>query len=449
MNWRVSPLTRRYLDELAGDPEAARGLADLVRVSPLPMPFAARLLTRPAFLEGSERRDLEADLLGIHDLLTSLPERLFDGDVERYCLAVGFDPELIRLALRTSAEWPPPLVGRADLYRDGTGFKLLEWNFGSALGGFQIGEVNRLMLRADVVRAFVERERLTYVDTMPLLADVLRRRHHRGSTPVVVLADWPDAFPHWEPMLKGMAAQFHELGIDARPCHVGQLRATRDGLTLDGTRVDTVFRFFGLAQAGRDPEALALVEPMVRACERGQVELYTPLTTTLPASKRALTLLSDERHRSAFSSAERALIDRFLPWTRDLRDGPVHVDGTTVDLRELCLQSKDSLVLKPGHLWGGVGVVPGWTVGEREWRAAIDEAWDRPFVVQRRVVPTPEPFPDLDTGELEPWLVLFGVFVVDRDYGGCFIRCSRNLDVGVVAFEFGAWVGTCFHPEEG
>ena len=446
--WAVNDLTRRYLDELARDPEAARRLADLLRVSPLPMPFAERLLTRPAFLEGGERRQLEADLLGIYDLLTSLPERLFDGDVERYCLAVGFDPAHVRLARRTSAEWPPPLVGRADLYRDREGYKLLEVNLGSAMGGFQIAEVNRLMLRAEVVRAFVERERLSYTDTMPLLADMVRRRHHRGASPVVALADWPDAFPYWEPMLRGMAAQFQELGLDARPCHLGQLRAAGGGLALDGVPVDVVFRYFGLAQAARDAEALALVEPLVSACERGQVELFTPLTTTLPASKRALALLSEERHRDAFSGAEQALIDRFLPWTRDLQDGSVHVDGTVVELRDYCLQCRDSLILKPGHLWGGVGVVPGWTVGEREWKAALDEAWNGPFVVQRRVLPAPEPFLDVDTGELEPWLVLFGVFVADRDYGGCFIRCSRNLDEGVVAFDHGAWVGTCFHAAE-
>ena len=446
--WAVNELTRRYLYVLARDPEAARGLAEMLRVSPLPMPFAERLLTRPAFLDGPERGQLEADLTGVYDLVTSLPERLFDGDVERYCLAVGFDPALVRLARRTSPEWPPPLVGRADLYRDGTGYKLLEVNLGSAMGGFQIAEVNRLMLQSAVVRAFVEREGLGYTDTMALLADMVRRRAGRGASPVVVLADWPDAFAYWEPMLRGMAARFQELGLDARPCHVGQLRTgAGGGLTLDGVRVDVVFRYFGLAQAARDAESLALVEPLVSACERGEVDLFTPLSTTLPASKRALSILSDERHRDAFSDAERALCDRFLPWTRDVRDGPVHIDGTVVDLRELCLQERERLILKPGHLWGGVGVVPGWTTGEREWRAALDEAWNGPFVVQRRVLPSPEPFLDVETGELEPWLVLFGVFLVDRDYGGCFIRCSRNMDEGIVAFDHGAWVGTCFHAD--
>jgi len=447
VTWNVNRLTGRYLDELARRPEAAGRLADLLRVSPLPSPFAARLLTRPALLEASERRQLESDLMGIYALLTSLPDRLFGGDVERFALAIGFDPMETRLALRSGPDWPPPLVGRVDLYRDRAGFRLLELNLGTALGGFQVAEVNRLMLRADVVRGFAKRERLTFVDTMSLLADMMHRRHRGSSSPVVALCDAEDSYAHWEAMLHGMAAQFRELGIDARPCHVGQLRAASRGLTLDGAHVDIVFRYFALAQATANRKALAQAETVVRACERGEVDLFTPLTTTLLSSKQALVLLSDERHREAFSSDELALVDRFLPWTRELRDGTVHVDGAAVNLREHCLRSRENLILKPGHLYGGIGVVPGWTVDDGEWRAALDQAWNGPYIVQRRVVPAPEPFPDLDTGELAPWLVLWGPFVAGEGLGGCFIRCSRNLDDGVVSFDHGAWVGTAFHAE--
>lgn len=440
----MNALTHRYLDELARDPEGARGLAGLVGDSPLPFPFAERLLARPSFLEGSELRQIEADILGVYDLLTSLPERLFAGDVERFGHAVGFDPAQTRTALRSAAEWPPPLVARADLYRDGAGFKLLELNLGSALGGFHVADVNRLLLRADLMRNFADRERLAFVDTMPLLADLLRRRH---PSPVVALADWPDTYQVWEPSLRAMAEQFGELGIDARPCEIGELRANGGGLTLAGAHVDVVFRYFALAQATAEPEGRELFEPLARACERGQVELFTPLTTTLLASKQALVLLSDERHRPAFSGAELALIDRCLPWTRQLRDGAVHVDGVRVDLHDHCLESRDTLILKPGYLYSGHGVVAGWAVGDREWRAAIDDAWNGPFVVQRRVVPSPEPFPDPETGELRPWVVVWGVFVAGRRYGGCFNRCSPNLDDGVVNLDAGAWVATCFHGE--
>jgi Glutathionylspermidine synthase preATP-grasp len=444
VSWAANGLTTRYLDELARDPAAARGLADLLQAPPLAFPFGDRPLSRPVLLEGEELDRLEADLAGVHDLLVSLPERLFGGDIERFGLAVGFDPVQTRLARRTSAGWPPPLVGRADLYRDRDGFKLLEQNLGSALGGFHAADVNRFLLRSDLVRAFAERERLAYVDAMPMLADLLRRPH-LGRGLVVALTDWPDSFVTWEPSLRAMAAQLQDLGIDTRVCHVGQLRRGARGLTLDGDRVDIAFRYYGLSQATASAEALELFEPLARACERDELELFTPFTTTLLASKRALVLLSDEHHRAEFSAAERELIDRLLPWTRELRDGPVTFEGETVDLRDLCLRRRASLVLKPGYLFGGVGVVTGWTVSDDEWRTALDDAWNGPFIVQRRVVPVPEPFPDPLTGGLAPWVVLWGVFMIGRRYAGCLIRSSRNPDSGVVNLDASDGVGACFH----
>ena len=444
MSWDVNRLTGRYLDELARDAEAALRISDLVRVSPLPFIFNGPLLTRPGFLEAADVRQLGADVLGLYRILVTLPDRLFGGDVDRYGRAVGFQPAQVRLGLRTAGEWPPAPLMRGDLYHDGTGFKLLELNLSSALGGFQLGLVNRLMLQSELIRGFVEREGLCYADPMRKLAALLHRRYARGT--VIALADWPAAYPVWGPLLEAMTVQLHELDIEARACHVGQLRAGSRGLTLDGEHVDVVFRYFNLSQVTADAESLALFEPLVSAYERGLVDLFMPLTSPLLATKRALVLLSDERHRAAFSTDELALVDRLLPWTRELRDGQVHFEGNAVDLRELCHRSREHLVVKPGYESGGHGTVCGWTVDGGEWAAALDRAWDGPFVVQRRVVPTPQPFPNLDTGEVEPWLALWGAYVIDGEFGGGLLRCSRNLDTGVVSMEAGAWMGSSFYP---
>ena len=367
----MNQLTRRYVEQLAVDRTAARSLTDLVRVSPLPFMFSERVHNRPSFLERAEVEQLEADVSALYDVLVTLPERLFQGDLDRFGQVVGFGPMQLRLAQRTARSWPPPLVARADLYRAWDGFKLLELNLSSALGGFQVADVAQHLLRADILRSFAERERLTCADPMPMLADLLRRRH---PDPVVALADWPTAYPEWEPMLKDMSRRFAELGIDARACHVGQLRSGDGGLTLDGDAVDIVFRYFDLAQATSGAEALELIEPVARAGESGRAEMFIPLTAPLLGTKQTLVLLSDERQRDAFSDAELALIDRLLPWTRELRDGPVHVDGKVVDLRRFCLRERDNLILKPGYLYGGQGLGPGWTVDDERWRAAVDSA---------------------------------------------------------------------------
>jgi hypothetical protein len=446
----MNSLTRRYLDEVGRDPAVTRLVMDRLLASPVlhAVPNCGRLLSRPMFIEEEDRRQVESDLARIYDLLASLPRRLFDGDLRRYARAIGLGPAQTELAVRLAAPWPPPLLARPDLYRDESGFKLLELNLGSNLGGYQTAAMNRAFLQVDAVRAFVDRERLRYVDTMEVAAAMLRRAHHGGSgasRPVIALADWPASYPKFESMLHFMAVQLEEMGFDARPCHLGQLREDGSSLALDGTRVDIVFRYFTMAEITGEPEGCALVEHVIRAHERGDVDMFVPLSTSLLGSKQALALLCDEGYRDAFSPAELALIDRFVPWTRELKAGHVHVDGVEVELLDFCRGAKDRLVLKPSHLLGGVGVQAGWTMSEGEWRARLDDARNGSFVVQERVVPEVEPCPDRSTGALRPWIMNWGIFVTDRGYSGCFLRGSSRLDDGVVNFDNRAWVGASFH----
>ncbi|HSR25146.1 MAG TPA: hypothetical protein VLW53_16445 [Candidatus Eisenbacteria bacterium] len=445
-------ITQRYLDEVAARPETLPLLRQLSAGSPLlhVIPFYGRLLLTPMFLSGEEKAGLERDLLGVYRLLESLPGRLSGGDLRRHAGAVGLAPAEADLAVRMAAPWPPPLIARGDLYRTAGGFKLLELNVGSPVGGYQSAELNRVMMRADVVREFVERERLRYADALVTAAGLLQRRFAAaggGPSPVVALTEWPSSFAMWEPMLRSFADQLGDLGFDFRPCHVGQLREERGRLTMDGAPVDIVFRHFTTSEVMETPGGLAMVEPLVRAHERGVAEMFVPLSTQLLGSKVALALLSDERHRDAFTSAELELIDRFLPWTRRLAERRVHFQGVDVDLLDLCRASKDRLVIKAGGLFGGHGVHTGWTMSEREWSDALEAARGGSFVVQERIVPAMEPVPNAATGELEPWIMNWGVFVTEAGYGGCYLRGSPRPDDGVVNLTNGAWNGSAFYQE--
>lgn len=442
-------LTRRYLDEVAARPDTLPLLTRLSEGSPLlqVIPYYSRLLLRPMLLSAEEKAGLERDLLGVHRMLASLPERLFGGDLRRYGEGVGLGPAETDLAVRMAAPWPPPLVARGDLYRGAEGFKLLELNVGSPVGGLQCAEINRVMLRADVVRAFAERERLRYADALVIVAELLRRLHPAaGGGPVVALAEWPASFATWEPMLRAFATQLGELGFDFRPCHVGQLRERGGRLTLDGSPVDVVFRHFTTSEVMETPGGLDLVEPLVRAHLSGATPMFVPLSTQLLGNKMALAMLSDERYRDSFTAEELALVDRFLPWTRRLGERRVHYRGDEVDLLELCRGAKDRLVLKAGGLFGGHGVHTGWTTSEREWADALDAARGGSYVVQERIVPAIEPVPNA-AGELEPWITNWGVFLTEAGFAGCYLRASPRPDDGVVNLTNGASNGTVFYQD--
>src|SRR5438128_2627137 len=103
-------------------------------------------MPRPFFIPESETRRAAEDLIAVFDMLTSLPTRLFDGNLTRYCAALGFDKRKSALMTRLGGACPA-MFGRSDLYHDGTALKLLEFNVGSQLGGIDQSQVLPALMR--------------------------------------------------------------------------------------------------------------------------------------------------------------------------------------------------------------------------------------------------------------------------------------------------------------
>ncbi len=440
--------TRAYL---AGFPPAeslARHCADDEQ---LRTALGEGYLTRPAFLDKAVAEDLGDRLSRLYDILLSLPDRLYGGDIRALAASVGWSPLQVETVLRSDGTpRKVPRMARSDLYQEKGGFKLLELNVGSPLGGFDTQLMNHAMLRQPYVAEFAAREGLTHVDTLQLLVDMWRTEYPAldfDARPVVALVDWPNSFPSLEPRLRVMARMLDEHGIEAVPCHAGQVEDRPDGLYVHGRRIDLVHRWFVIEDllAGEDT---ALAGPILRAAEEGRVHLFAPLEVELYGSKGCMALLSDERNRAAFDPAELALIESFLPWTRMLRDGKAHTpDGERVDLLDHVLAHREDLVIKATASHGGLDVLAGWRTDPAEWRAKAERALGGPYIVQQRVRPVTEEFPVGDgSGRTEPVVLNWGVFLAGRGYGGSFIRGIADPEAGVVSLANGARFTTGFHP---
>ena len=121
------------------------------------------------------------------------------------------------------------------------------------------------------------------------------------------------------------------------PCHLGELTLRDHRVWLGDRPVDVIYRIF-LIEDLLAPDGPALIDPVLRAAERGEVQIFTPMDSQLYASKGALALLSDEANRHLCSAAELASLDRLLPWTRMMRPGLVTVDGEQVELTRIRLR---------------------------------------------------------------------------------------------------------------
>ncbi|MFF3822908.1 hypothetical protein ACFYXN_03500 [Streptomyces griseus] len=447
-----SRLGRAYGEQLARNGSAGRPTAAALESATLRLAYQDRFLNGPAFLGGSELRTLVGDLHTVYGLLRSLPERGFGGSVTALAAAVGLEPSQAALITRSARTGSLLPLGRADLYHDGSGFKLLEFNITSALGGFENADINRAMLAYPPLDAFVTRHRLRYEDT---LGHMVRTMYAEcaanipaGRAPVVAVVDTVENFAVVGPRLRVFAEKLADFGVEGIACDLGEITYPNGRATVAGRTVDVVFRYF-LPEDLTDPVAAAQLEPLLTAVERGGLGLFSRLDAELYGNKGTLAMLSDEEHRDRYDAAELACLDRILPWTRYVRPRATDPGGSRVDLLSHARGHQHELILKPTLLHGGNGIIAGWTVDPAEWESRVASAMDGPFVLQRRVRPTAEPFPD-GAGGVRELFLNWGLYLSARGteedgYAGGFVRGSADPAVGVVSMGSGATVGCVFH----
>jgi hypothetical protein len=421
MSGRANRVTDAYLAECTGsDGRLRRALADL-EVSETKRAAWPRLLPRPVMVDEAEFRAFGRDLVTIYELVASLPQRCFDGDVNRFRVALGIEDRRGALMRRLLGDGAPPLYGRADAYYDGSSFKLLEFNIGSALGGLDmVGTLPRAYLRIPSFAEFAADNGLRCLDMGGDLAEALRgaAKAIGVGEPVVAVLEGPGGMAVYGHQRRAIAELLAEQGIDCRVGEIGDLRFRAGKPHLDGTPVDVILRYYALEEMLAHPDGQALMEPVFRAHQAGTVVVWTP--SNMFGNKGTLAILSEFAHdTSRFSDEERAVIDRVLPWSRMLgRPGA----GPDADLIDECVRRREQLVFKPAGLFGGQGVLIGHEVDDRTWRGALTASANAGCLVQEVVRSNLEPMIDPETGARSEWYALWAAFMTPAGLSGGGVR---------------------------
>jgi hypothetical protein len=446
----LNAVTRQYVEDCLEPGSRLRPVATELE---LPEAFAKSYgqvqLDRPLFVPEKEMSAFAADLATLFDLLVSLPTRVFDGDLRRYCAAVGMDDRMAELMCQGAGDARPPLYARADAYHDGTGFRLLELNVGSELGGIDTAQVNRAYLKASAFGDFARRHQLGHVDTLSRLVARLRRVAAPVTTdePVVGLIESNGGLAAHDHVFLAIQEAMSELGVRLLLGELHELGERNGKVTLRDNPLDVVLRYFVSGELVDDPAGQKTLDTVVRADEAGRTALFTPLIGGAFASKASLGLLHEPAVRATLSAGERAVVDRVVPWTR-LLDTPPQLAGPTpaddrAELIDRCRADRENLVLKPGVGYGGVGAVVGHEVTDEQWRRALSDRSIRDYVVQRRVRPATEPVVNTATGVVEDWVANWGIFVDPEGYAGGFVRALKPTDGAVVSYSNPGTRGTC------
>lgn len=270
--------------------------------------------------------------------------------------------------------------------------------------------------------------------TARLLSALLAAFRDAGNgseAPNIAITDWREVKTNPEFAL--IAAEFNRRGfrtviVDPRDFdfHRGRLHAP------DGTRIHLVYRRVitrEIAEKEQDCQALIKAARLRKAC------LANPFRSKVVANKSTLALLSDSKFKSLFTPAEREIIRKCVPWTRNFAPRSVSRFGKIWDIADLARRRRRDFVLKPADGYGGQDVHIGRDTPAREWDAVIERAFGANWVLQEFVPPPVDYYPVAGPRGLlyRRFNVNLNPFAFRGRFGGCISRLSLSPIINVTA----------------
>lgn len=305
------------------------------------------------------------------------------GDSKGRMAALGIDPSALPFLtadddfeLRHCAD-----MARADVVITATGPKFVEINVSGAIGGmadcqFYLEGWRRVAERAGTLpfigvdlwsrlAALVERTCAEELDAPPSAVIV----DHLSDVDRATTADTT-----WR-QVAGLRAH----GVRARHVDPADLLA---GIGLPGP----VREPLGLAEFDLDDaKASGCDLSPVRSAMDAGLRLIPSQSALLLHSKKTLAWLSEGQ--PWMDAGERALVDRYVPWTRVVGDRPVRWRGRRYDLPALLLRHRESFVLKGSMGCGGKEIAFGAGTEAGEWAGLVEQAVVTGYPVVQEVVP--------------------------------------------------------------
>ncbi|GAA4239885.1 hypothetical protein GCM10022254_62450 [Actinomadura meridiana] len=325
-------------------------------------------------------------------------------------------------------------MARPDIVVDATGPKFVEFNIGSGLGGV----VDTFLHTNAWIAAFggPDAAPFTTIDPLAVRDQIFVRAVRRLSAEpaVAVVGTFRDfggkPSRYFEVQLESLAKR----GLKAVHLEPEELP---DALGLPGKpRYQVGMRHFTILEW----RALRIdLAPVHAALDSGCL-LIASQTAYMVANKKVLAWLSEGR--PWMTDGHRAIVRRYLPWTRVVQDGPVDWKRAKRPLPELLVNNREWFVLKPAIGMSGQQVLVGRHCDDDTWKTAVTAAVaTRDHIVQEYVEAAPYlmEFADADrrgTFEAEVFPVV-SPYVFDGRPGGCMVRYLAPNQRGVVAVHGG------------
>lgn len=318
------------------------------------------------------------------------------------------------------------VTSRLDSYITEEGFCFLEYNAETPAGVGDQMQLEKLLFALLPMQTFLARHRhwlpQPHDALLNSLLTVYREWGGEVEKPNIAIVDWPDV---------PTSSEFHVLkdyfiarGHNAVISDPTDLTYDGNSLSADGLRVDILYKRVVIHEFLNrfDQE-----HPLVHAYKDGKVCMANSFRSKLVHKKSGFAILTDPAYRHLFEESELELIRRHVPWTRRMRPAITTFRGVEWDLLSLISKHREEFVLKPNDDYGGRGVHLGWEMNAEDWKAAVQNALEKPYVVQERVKGLRTRIPAYsDRVFLDQMYVDLNPFLFENKVEGALIRLSAG-----------------------
>ncbi|WP_430408756.1 hypothetical protein [Kordia sp.] len=398
----------------------------------------------PVILSKENSQKLEEVSTLIPKLLQKIPKLYFQDDIKKIADFYFNGDEMVAQYSMMCQEREVPVSSRLDLTLTETGFKVLEINLGSSIGGIGLQNFEPSVRNThNVLSNTTTRKQFTFHKSQNLyiqfiVAQILAYTQTKSSKINLFLVSDAGAGESQNATVKDffnelLQKELQRIGkignvyMDA----ITSLKMQSDGLYFKENCIHSVL-ILDFAQQNMSAD-------LVRSFIMNMVYFPDHLGTTFMRDKRNLTILRKLASEGKFEGTQNELVLHYIPWTEVIEDIEVLYEGKTQNIIELLKENKDKFVIKIIDGLQGKDVFIGKFTSKTDWENAIKEALnDKKYIAQKFSDSLNLLAPNKENA-WTPHKLIWGSFGFGDTYGGSWVRMSEEKTTsGVINAATGA-----------
>lgn len=396
----------------------------------------------PVLINKQMTQELTALSVKIPSLLKQIPSLYFNDDIKKLAEFYFAGDEMMAEFAMLCHKKDLEIGCRLDLTFTEDGFKVLEANIGSSIGGWQIQSFESLirnnhpeLVNKDKVLDYKGRNTLQIY--MKFLIEQIIKQLGKQSTINLFMemgdiedeAEKEESLGFFDKLFKEELANFG-LNGGAYGGDMNELTLTNGNLCL-GDKV-----IHSLIILTMD---MNVTPAIFRAFMMDRIYLPDHLGLRMLGDKRNLFILLELAQVGKFSPEENELILKNIPWTSFIENKKVIFKDREHNLPDLLKTDKDKFVIKVARGFQGKDVFIGKFSTEKEWEEALELALQNNAFIAQEFSDSLDFLAPNAENEWTLHKLIWGSFGFGDCYGGVWVRMSEvKTDVGVINSATGA-----------